>query len=174
MHLTVKAVSQTSGKTLWWGFHLYDSSFAQSNRTFIKMAEKDLGMHNAIQKKGRPNSIPVSFNEYKHLCVRYIRLLLANSHKAVNGSAPELRVLVISPRNVKLAEQMEDYEEDEFGKFQKGNDDAVDALIAGVQPLAKAHRVIIEAMQEEARKNVLKKQPKDVPEHLKLVRGQRA
>lgn len=172
MNLTMKNIAP--GKKLWWGFHLYDSSFAQSNRTFVKMAEKDLGMHNAIKRTGRPNSIPVSFGEYKLLCVRYIRLLLANSYKAMNGQPGQTRILAISPRNVKLKEQMEDYEEDEFGKFLKGEDDAVDALIAGVQPLAKAHRVLIEEMQERARENVLKKQPKDVPEHLKLVRGQRA
>lgn len=171
MNLTMKNIGS---KKLWWAFHLYDASFAQSNRTFVKMAEKDLGMHNSIKRTGRPNSIPVSFGEYKLLCVRYIRLLLANSYKAMHGEPGQTRVLAISPRNVKLKEQMEDYEEDEFGKFLKGDDDAVDALIAGVQPLAKAHRVLIEEMQERARENVLKKQPKDVPEHLKLVRGQRA
>lgn len=191
MHLTMKNIGMGLGgrrgdgnlaamfsgpftKKLWWAYHLYDASFAQSNRTFVKMAEKELGMHNAIRKIGRPNSIPVSFAEYKTLCVRYIRLLLKNSYEAMNGSPHQTRVLAISPRNVKLKEQMEDYEEDEYGKFLKGNDDAVDALIAGVQPLAKAHRVIIEKMQEEARTDVLRKQPKDVQKHLELVRGQRA
>ncbi len=167
-HLTMKQFP------FWWALHCYDSSFAQSNRTFVKMAEKELGMHNAILRKGRPNSLPVSFKEYKHLCIRYIRLLLANSHKAVNGEMGQMRVLAISPRNVTLIRQMEDYEEDEFGKFLKGEDDSVDALIAGVQPLAKAHRVLIEQMQEKAKANVLKKQPADVPEHLKLLKGQRA
>lgn len=167
-HLTMKQFP------FWWSEHRYDSSFAQSNRTFVKMAENELGMHNAIKRTGRPNSLPVSFNEYKHLCVRYIRLLIANSFKAMNGDPSTTRVLAISPRNVKLIEQMEDYEEDEFGKFQKGNDDCVDALIAGVQPLAKQHRVIVEEMQEQARRKVLKLQPQNVPEHLKLVRGQRA
>ena len=172
-HLTMKEF-RYNGKPLWWSEHRYDSSFAQSNRTFVKMAEKELGMHNAIKRTGRPNSLPVSFSEYKHLCVRYIRLLLSNSYKAMNGEPGQTRLLAISPRNVKLIEQMEDYEEDEFGKFQKGNDDAVDALIAGVQPLAKAHRVIVEQMQADAHRKALKLQPKDVPDHLKLVRGQRA
>lgn len=172
--LTTGIKSVGSTQQFWWAYHLYDASFAQSNRTFVKMAEKELGMHNAIKKTGRPNSIPVSFGEYKTLCVRYIRLLLKNSYEAMKGSPTRTRILAISPRNVKLKEQMEDYEEDEFGKFLKGNDDAVDALIAGVQPLAKAHRVIIETMQEEARTKVLRGQPKDVPEHLRLVRGQRA
>lgn len=167
-HLTMKQFP------FWWAEHRYDSSFAQSNRTFVKMAEKELGMHNAIKRTGRPNSLPVSFNEYKTLCVKYLRLLLANSYKAMHGEPGTTRLLAISPRNTKLIEQMEDYEEDEFGKFQKGNDDAVDALIAGVQPLAKAHRVIVEEMQAEARRKVLKGQPAGVPEHLKLVRGQRA
>ena len=118
--------------------------------------------------------MPVSFKEYKHLCIRYIRLLIANSYKAMNGELGQTRVLAISPRNKTLIQQLEDYQEDEFGKFLKGNDDAIDALIAGVQPLAKAHRVLIQEMQEEARRDVLKKQPRDVPDHLKLVKGQRA
>ncbi len=167
-HLTMKQFP------FWWAVHYYDASFAQSNRTFVSLAEKELGMHNAILKKGRPNSVPVSFGEYKTLCVRYIRLLLANSYKAMNGELGQTRILAISPRNTTLIRQMEDYEEDEFGKFLKGDDDAVDALIAGVQPLAKEHRSLVEAMQEKARKKVLKGQPAGVPEHLKLVRGQRA
>lgn len=158
----------------WWREHRYDSSFAQSNRTFAKMIEKELGVHNAIKLKGRPNTLPVSFNEYKMLCIKYIRLLLANSYKALQGEMGMIRVLAISPRNTMLIEQMQDYEEDEFGKPLKGGDDAIDALIAGVQPEAKQHRVIIEQMQAQAKGDKLAKlQPvREMPEHLKLRRDQ--
>lgn len=162
---------KVNGKAIWWSEHRYDSSFAQSNRTFVKMAEKKLGMHNALRRTGRPNSLPVSFGTYKDLCVRYIRLLLANSYRAMNGEPGQTRICAISPRNVKLLEQMEDYQEDEFGKFLKGNDDAVDALIAGVQPLAKEHRLVIHQMQAKARDYVgghLRGDPR-----LKVLKGQR-
>lgn len=158
----------------WWKVHYYDASFAQSNRTFVRLIEKKLGMHNALRQIGRPNSVPVSFKEYKLLCVRYIRLLLENSFKAVNGGALEARVLAISPRNRLLKEQMEEYQEDEFGKFEKGDDDAVDALIALVQPDARTHRMLIEQMQERAKKGLAKKQPTARPDVPPMLRRQQA
>lgn len=165
---------KNKGKVIWWAEHRYDSSFAQSNRTFVKVAERTLGMHNALKHTGRPNSLPVSFSEYKLLCVRYIRLLLANSFAAMSGSPDKTRVLAISPRNVKLREQLEDYQEDEFGKFQKGNDDAVDALIAGVQPLAKQHRIIIADMQQRAVRGKAPLQPERVDPNKVILRRQQA
>lgn len=163
---------KVGGKTLWWSQHRYDSSFAQSNRTFVSLAEKKYGMYNAIKRTGRPNSLPVSFGEYKALCVRYIRLLLANSYRAMNGEPGATRVLAISPRNVTLLEQMEDYQEDELGRFQKGNDDAVDALIAMVQPLAKEHRLIIQGIQENASTRVPGRPVRSDP-RLTILKGQR-
>lgn len=157
----------------WWSMHIYDSSFAQSNRTMMTLLEKELGIHNAIRRTGRPNSVPVSFGEYKMLCIKYIRLLLGNTHDFINGDSGQRRLLAISPRNPLLIEQMQDYEEDEFGKPLKGGDDAVDALIAGVQPDAKQHRVIVEEMKQKAYKGA-KTQPPGIRPNLKIKASQQA
>lgn len=157
----------------WWSTHIYDAAFAQSNRTLSKMVEKKLGMHNAIRRKGRPNTVPVSFAEYKMLCIRYVRLLLDNSLAYVNGDMSARRILAISPVNVMLLEQLKDYEEDEFGKPLKGGDDAVDALLAGVQPDAKMHRVIVEDMKRKAYPGA-KTQPLGVRPYHKIRKEQQA
>lgn len=149
---------QTYG--MWWHELRYDSAFKQSNRTVVAMLQKKLGIHNAILGSGRPNSYPVSFSHYKMLGIKYLRILLRNSYAAVEaGDDGDLsRVLAISPQNRLLLDQMEAYQEDEFGKPLKGDDDAVDALIAGATPLARKHRVLIQQLEEEAR-NLAKLQP---------------
>ena len=53
----------------WWSEARYDSSFAQSNRTFVRIVEQALGIHNKVRRGGRPNSYPVHFNKYKLLGV---------------------------------------------------------------------------------------------------------
>jgi hypothetical protein len=123
----------------WFGEERYDSAFKQSNRTFVRTAEQLLGPHNPMRRTGRPNTVPVSFAAYKSLCVSYLRILL---RRTLAGE--ETRVLAISPANTVLIEQMRDYQQTETGKFEKGNDDAVDSLIAGVQPLAKKHRDLVD------------------------------
>lgn len=128
----------------WWAAQRYDASFAQSNRTFVANAQKTLGAHNAIKRTGRPNTVPVTFNSAKDVTVRYLRLLLRRTYEGHTE-----RALAISPENVLLIRQMKDYEEDEFGKFVKGDDDAVDALIALSYPIAKQHRAAAEKAAEE-------------------------
>ena len=54
-------------------------------------------------------------------------------------------MLAISPDNKILIGQLRSYAfkkgaNGEYEKFEKGNDDAVDSLIAGAQPVAKRHR----------------------------------
>jgi Terminase large subunit, T4likevirus-type, N-terminal len=130
----------------WLGEQRYDASFAQSNRTFARIARQRFGQHNPIKERGRPNTYPVPFGEFKALTVRYLRLLL---RRTLNEEIT--RVLAISPENVELIEQMRDYQEDEFDRFQKGNDDAVDALIADAAPIARRWRSAIEEEAEKAK-----------------------
>jgi len=141
----------------WWAQARYDSSFAQSAKTFASLAQKRKGINNIITKKGRPGTYPVSFGHYKMLAIKYTRILLKNSMAAVEalstGGIPDLsRCLVISPKNKLLIDQLNSYVEDEFGKPQKGDDDAVDAMLAGVTPLARKHRVLVETLEAQAHK----------------------
>lgn len=151
----------------WFSEERYDSSFAQSNRTFVRIAQQALGHHNMVTRTGRPNTYPVHFNKMKLLCIRYVRLLLRRTLEAREAGWPPgekmTRLLAISPAAVRLIEQMRDYQEDEQDRFQKGNDDHVDALIAGVAPVAKKHRAVVEKEIEEAkRRQALAQQPKPV------------
>lgn len=138
----------------WFAEARYDSSFAQSNRTFAKLAEKRLGVHNSVKRKGRPNTYPANFGKYKDLTIRYLRLLLRRTLEAKEAGWPEgqamTRVLAISPHNEVLCDQLPEYEEGEDGKPVKGNDDAIDALIAGATPLARTHRKLVEAEAKAA------------------------
>jgi hypothetical protein len=130
----------------WLAEERYDASFAQSNRTFRRIAEQTLGRHNPVKATGRPNTYPVAFGEYKLLTVRYLRLLMRRTREEETT-----RILAISPENSELIEQLRDYQEDELDRFQKGNDDAVDSLIAGAAPIARHHRKMIEAEVEKAK-----------------------
>lgn len=161
--ITTQILAAMATLGYWYSEERYDSSFAQSNRTFVRIAEQQLGPHNMVHRTGRPNTYPVRFNEYKLLCVRYIRLLLRRTLEAKEAGWPPgqkmTRVLAISPKAVRLIEQMQDYEEDEQDRFQKGNDDHVDALIAGVGPVAKRHRQVVEKEIEEAKRKAALAQP---------------
>lgn len=128
----------------WWGEARYDASFAQSNRTFVASVQRILGPHNAQQKTGRPNTYPVAFAQYKDLTIRYLRLLL---RRVSEGETT--RILAISPTNTTLLGQMRRYETDALGKPKKGDDDAVDALIAGGTPTAKSHRAVIDLPESD-------------------------
>lgn len=130
----------------WLAEERYDASFAQSNRTFRRIAEQKLGHHNPVKRRGRPNTYPVAFGEYKEMTVKYLRLLMKRTL-----AEETTRILAISPENVELGEQLRGYEEDEQGKFLKGDDDAVDSLIAGAAPIARAHRKMIEEQMEQAK-----------------------
>lgn len=136
----------------WFAEERYDSSFAQSNRTFAARAEKRLGMHNPIKRMGRPNTYPVAFGEYKLLAIKYLRLLM---RRTLDGE--KTRVLAISPKNTLLLEQLRDYQEGENGMPLKGSDDAIDALIAGVTPAARANRATLDKKAEEAKRQADRK-----------------
>lgn len=135
----------------WLAQERYDSSFAQSNRTFVKVAEQRLGPHNAVKQTGRPDTYKVSFAKSKLLAIRYIRLLLRRTREG-----KDTRVLAISPQNEVLLEQLRGYgyKENDPERFEKGDDDAVDALIAGVAPVARKHRKVVEAEIAEAKRKL--------------------
>lgn len=144
----------TEGGRVWWGEAAYDSSFAQSNRTFVSLAEKKLGRHNPVKHRGRPNTRPVAFGKYKDLSIRYLRLLFKRTLEAKETGWPDgqamTRVIAISPKAIVLCDQLPEYEEGEDGKPVKGNDDAIDALIAGAERSARAHRKVIDAEAAKA------------------------
>lgn len=140
----------------WWKEIRYDSSFAQSARTVAKMLEKDMGRHNPITASGRPSLVPVSFKDYKQLTIKYLRLLMKNSF-----DGKTTRVLALDPENEKLSEQLQTVQQKETNPdlIEKGNDDTVDALIAGSYRLAVAHRNLIEELERRAKDQPLNEQP---------------
>lgn len=157
----------TKARGVWWYELRYDSSFAQSNRTLIALAEKKLGRHNPRRRTGRPNTYPVAFGTYKDLAIRYVRLLLRRTLEAKEAGWPPgkamTRVIAISPTNELLCGQLPRYEEGEDGKPVKGNDDAIDALLAGSARSARAHRKVIEAGMSAAEKQSVAAQFAEAP-----------
>lgn len=160
----------------WWKEDRYDSSFAQSARTVGRMAEKELGRHNAVRRTGRPSMVPISFKEYKTLTIKYARLLLKNSL-----SGPETtRVAAISPSAELLVDQLQMVQQKETDpdKIDKGNDDAVDSWIAGLAPLARKHRDIIRQLESDAKTRKILQPPVDPlaedPDALALTEEQMA
>jgi hypothetical protein len=144
--ITTALLASAARFPYWLAEERYDASFAQSNRTFKRIAEQRLGRHNPVKQTGRPNTYPVAFGEWKELTVKYLRLLMRRTLEEHTT-----RILAISPENVELGEQLRTYEEDDEGKFLKGDDDAVDSLIAGAAPIARAHRKMVEEQAEEAK-----------------------
>lgn len=143
--ITIEILNSVGRLPGWFGEERYDSSFKQSNRTFARTAQAKLGPHNPIRRIGRPNTVPVAFGEYKSLVVGYLRFLL---RRTLDGE--KTRILAISPKNTTLLEQMRSIEQLEDGRLVKGNDDAVDALIAGAQPVAKRHRALVDDLDRAA------------------------
>jgi hypothetical protein len=140
-------LASAAGYPFWLAEERYDASFAQSNRTFRRIAEQRLGPHNPVKCTGRPNTYPVPFAEYKELTVKYLRLLMRRSL-----AEEETRILAISPDNAELIEQLRDLQEDEQGKILKGDDDSVDSLITLAAPLARRHRQVVELEIEQAKR----------------------
>jgi len=153
----------------WWKANFYDSAFAQSARTMGKLLQKDLGRHNAILGTGRPNMVPISFKEYKQLSIKYGRLLLKNATLGPDAT----RVAAISPRNELLVDQLQMVQQKETNPdlTDKKNDDAVDAWLAKLAPLARRHRHIIEKMEQDAKQKAVI-QPPAVDEELALTEEQ--
>jgi hypothetical protein len=135
----------------WFGEERYDASFAQSNRTFAAVAERELGPHNPRRRSGRPNTYKVAFAKHKDPIIRYLRLLMNRTREFIDGKGDGTRVLAISPLNTLLLDQLRGYKEDHFGKPLKGDDDAVDALIAGASPVQRAHKGTMDERTAQAK-----------------------
>ena len=150
--ITAEMLDVMAGFPWWWAEARYDSSFAQSNRTFAAIARRKLGQTNTIRRTGGPNTVPVHFNKTKDLAIRYVRLLLNRTLAHLEEGADGTRVLAISPANTLLLDQMRGYIEDDFGKPQKGDDDAVDALLSMAGPLARKHRATLDKATAEAKR----------------------
>ena len=99
----------------WWSSLLYDASFAQSKPDAREDGRASHGDTQRDQAYGATELRPRRVRRYKTLRVKHLRLLLANSHKYMNGAPGTTRLLAISPRNTTLLDQMRDYQEDEFG-----------------------------------------------------------
>lgn len=153
----------------WWKTNRYDSAFAQSARTMGKQLERSMGRHNAIQETGRPSMTPISFKEYKQLSIKYGRLLLKNA-AGWNGDEDSVptRAAAISKSNELLVDQLQMIQQKETNPdlTDKKNDDAVDAWLAKIAPLARKHRIIIQEMEQDAKQNKVLQPPRnpDVPE----------
>ena len=154
-----------TGFPYWWGEERDDSSFAESNRTFAAIADRELGQHNSRRMRGRPNTYPVAFNKHKDPTIRYLRLLMRRTFDYLNGNGDGTRVIAISPQARLLIDQARSYSEDDFGKPEKGDDDAVDALIAGAAPIAKRHRGAVDKATEVAKKRAEREAKKRILPH---------
>lgn len=137
--ITERILESVLAYPYWFAEARYDAAFKQSARTFARVAEQRLGPHNPIRRTGRPNTVPVPFGKWKSLCISYLRALLRRT-----AQGETTRVIAISPKNTVLLAQLRSYTQDDLGRIEKGGDDAVDALIAGVQPVARRHRESVE------------------------------
>lgn len=155
----------------WWKELRYDSAFAQSARTFASLAQKELGPHNALQRRGRPSLYKVDFKTYKMLSVKYLRILMKNAF-----DEKTTRVLAIDPEGSPLlARQLPYLMEDELDRIEKDEDDAPDALFAGAAPLARKHRKLIQELEAKAKaKNEARVQPPGVDPDKRLRQDQAA
>ena len=84
--------------------------------------------------------------QQRYGCRQTVRMRCSGRHRLRfllrrTAAGETTRVLAISPRNTVLLEQLRGYQQDpETGKPLKGDDDAVDSLIALVAPIARRHR----------------------------------
>lgn len=149
--------NQMAAYSWYWKELRYDSAFKQSARTVASLLTKEMGSHNAILNTGRPNTVPMSFGDYKNLGIRYLRLCMARTHSFVTntpwldtGKPASDRLIAISPANRLFLKQLESAtgKETDPEKMEKGDDDAVDAGIAAAIPLGRKHRKLLEQLQE--------------------------
>lgn len=106
----------------------YDAAGVQSMRTFaVQARETAPGL----------KTVAIPFGKFKTETVNYLRLLFS---RAAEGH--KTRVIAISPTNTVLLRQLRglQFDDDDQGKVQKGNDHGPDALIAGAAPVAHRHR----------------------------------
>lgn len=106
----------------------YDAAGAQSMRTFIANSPESIGIWT------------VAFSKHKKATYGYIKQLVKRT-----AEGKDIRVIAISPKCAVLLRQMRSYEIDpKTGMPKKGDDHTVDALIAGMAPIAEAHLAMVE------------------------------
>jgi hypothetical protein len=103
----------------------YDAAGVQSMRTFRSVAPDTVTIK------------AVPFGKYKQQNVGYLRWLF---RRAAEGH--RTRIIAISPRNTELLRQLRGmaFSDQDVGKVDKGDDHGPDALIAGINQIASAHR----------------------------------
>lgn len=115
----------------------YDSAGIQSMRTFLATARAKRS-HQYANKEVRSRKVP--FNRYKTETGKYLRRLFNRA-----GQGRTTGIVAISPANVKLIRQLRALESGPGGIWKKELDqDGPDALIAGVQRIARQHRELKE------------------------------
>jgi hypothetical protein len=92
---------------------------------------------------------PPPAGSYKEETVHYLRRLF---RRVAEGETTG--VIAISPRNVVLIRQLYAlrFADDDSGKVEKIDDHGPDALIAGVAPVARRHRKLVELEDAQSEK----------------------
>jgi hypothetical protein len=120
----------------------YDAAGVQSQRTAIATARARRA-HQFAHSEVRSRKVP--FGKYKTETAKYLRRLAKRA-----GQGRTTGVLAISPSNVQLIRQLRALESGPGGVWKKATDqDGPDALVAGVQRIARAHRELIDDNPQE-------------------------
>lgn len=126
----------------------YDAAGIQSMRVFAKTSRSRSGWERLRAQK-------IAFGKYKRETMNYLRLLF----KRTAEGKPN-RIIAIHPANEVLIRQLrswkrkteESEDTDKSDKTNKVDDHGPDAVVAGVAPTAASHRVYINQMIEQAKK----------------------
>lgn len=120
----------------------YDAAGIQSMRTFANTARGRPGWERLKAQK-------IAFGKYKKESVNYLRLLFKRT-----AEQRTKRVIAIHPDNERLVMQLKAWrrKDEESEDAIKEDDHGPDAIVAGVAPIARAHRAYIEAMINKAKK----------------------
>jgi hypothetical protein len=110
----------------------YDAAGAQSQRTFLATARSRYAHQ---YEGGLVRSRKVPFGTYKKETAGYLRRLF---RRAAQGRTTG--VIAISPANVELIRQLRALESAGDGLWKKEDDHGPDAVVAGVQRIARTHR----------------------------------
>jgi hypothetical protein len=111
----------------------YDAAGKQAMRGFTARVRQRWGL--AYDPGTLQPIVPVPFGSFKQETVAYLRRLFRHAQQE-----RLVQTIAISPRNVVLIRQLRALQFGPDGKVRKADDDAPDALIAGVAPIARAHR----------------------------------
>jgi hypothetical protein len=119
----------------------YDAAGVQNMRTFVRTARATEGWE-------RLRSHKVAFQKYKKEAITYERLLFRRT-----AMGRTKRIIAIHPDNVDLIRQLKGWErkDEETDDAVKADDHGPDALLAGIAPIAKAHRAYVQKLLDKAK-----------------------